>query len=161
MTAIFPYTLLKELSARMKSLLKLSGGFTLVEVLIALAILGIIIPAAVGIFAAGNNYLSGGGSETIAVKIAQERLEEVKSLKFASVQSKGFTVEGGITECYGEIEDFPRYKRVTEVTGEENPFTGEEDHLQIARIKVTVYRDGETHPQHERNIQHETLHTYR
>ncbi len=147
---------------RLRLLLTANGGFTLIEILVALAIISLIVPVAVSIIVAGSNYITHGGNETIAVKIAQERMEEVKSMGFTEMEDEGLAgVGGGITEKYGDMEDFPAFKRVTQVTFEENDIIGQNNQLKIARIKVTVYWDGHDNPEHERSIQHETLHANR
>ena len=87
-----------------RALVNAQQGFSLVEVLVALAVLGILTPAIVGIFVGGTGFLHAGGCRTTAVKIAQERIEEIKSRGFTVIAGEGYAIGEPITEDYGEIE---------------------------------------------------------
>ncbi len=133
-----------------------SKGLTLVEVLIALAIIGIMLPAVVGMLVAGSGYIIEAGEKTIGVQLAGEKLQELKERSYNCLENDGFTKPGGITEAYGDIDGFTEFKRITEVTIEERPFT-EMESIKIMRLRVRVFWNGEEEPYLERNLKQELL----
>ncbi|NIA25666.1 MAG: prepilin-type N-terminal cleavage/methylation domain-containing protein [Gammaproteobacteria bacterium] len=69
----------------MKSDAQSDHGFTLVEIAIASAILGVVIVMTVGPISSGLNLLNKSSLVTIASNLAQGRIEEVRSLSYADV----------------------------------------------------------------------------
>lgn len=143
-------------SLKPRNLIHSSGGFTLVEVLVALAIIGLVASASVKIFTAAGGYITGAGKETVGVQVARESIEHVKSMSPDEIAGYTLLSEPGLTEDYGQMEKFPGFKRVTRVSIEELNITGVP--AAIARITVTVFWNGEINPLYERSIAHETLH---
>jgi prepilin-type N-terminal cleavage/methylation domain-containing protein len=87
-----------------------NGGFTLIEILIATAILSI---GSVGVATLTAGIIQGNAFSkklTAATTLAQDQLERIKRLGYANA--------GGAagTENYGSLANDPSYKRVTAVT---------------------------------------------
>ena len=63
----------------MKERLKQNGGFTLMEILVALAILGLLIPPVIGLFtaASASNYRS--IRNTVALTVARDIMDRIKA----------------------------------------------------------------------------------
>ena len=63
----------------LKERLKQNGGFTLIEILIALAILGFLIPPVIGLFtaASGSNHRS--VRNTVALTVARDIMDRIKA----------------------------------------------------------------------------------
>jgi prepilin-type N-terminal cleavage/methylation domain-containing protein len=85
-------------------------GFTLVEILIAIFVLSVGIVAVLYMFPIGLEVGKSSQMTTIANQLAQAKIEEVMSKSCSELSS------GTSTENYGEVSDFPAYKRVTEIT---------------------------------------------
>lgn len=63
----------------MKAKKKHGGGFTLIEVLVALAILGIIIPPVIGLFAAATKSNHSSIRNTVALTLARDIMDRIKA----------------------------------------------------------------------------------
>lgn len=63
----------------LKERLKQNGGFTLIEILVALAILGLLIPPVIGLFtaASSSNYRS--LRNTVALTVARDIMDRIKA----------------------------------------------------------------------------------
>ncbi|MBW1698731.1 MAG: prepilin-type N-terminal cleavage/methylation domain-containing protein [Deltaproteobacteria bacterium] len=103
---------------------KKDSGFTLVEVLVTMVILAIALLGMAALLAGimqGNTYSN---MVTTATTLAQEKLEEVRRIGYSGVESG--------EENYGDITDFPLFKRTTNVTSD-SPAAG------MKTVTVTVY----------------------
>ena len=80
-------------------------GFTLIETILAIAILVIGIAGVLMMFAAGVKNERLAKMETCAIFLAQAKLEEAAPKPYSDISSE--------TEDYGAIEGFESYKRVT------------------------------------------------
>ena len=78
---------------RRKSLLRGSRGFSLVEVLIAMAILAVILMTLIGVFIYGYNAISRTKQLATATEICQSEVERIRRLSFDSLSglSAAFT----------------------------------------------------------------------
>lgn len=132
-------------------------GFSLVEALVALAVLGILVPAVVGIFMGGNSFLHAAADRTAAVKIAQERIEEIKSKGFAAIDTGELAMGELIPEDYGCIEGYADFRRTTMVSPEDMGLAGEGTPLNGVRITVTVYWNGRENPREEGAFEQQAL----
>jgi len=133
-----------------------SKGLTLIEVLIALAIIGIMLPAVVGMLVAGSGYIIEAGEKTTGVQLADEKIQDIKGRSYPCLEKDGYTELGGITESYGDIDGFAEFRRITEVTIEELPLT-ETESIEIMRLRVRVFWNGEEDPYLERSLKQELL----
>lgn len=77
------------------------GGFSLVEVLIAAAILGVVLLAIAGLFSTGYSNVGAAGRRTKAVELAKQKLEELRDGTFPpSTVGSPETVEGIYTRSW-------------------------------------------------------------
>ncbi|MGH7382721.1 MAG: type IV pilus modification PilV family protein, partial [Candidatus Methylomirabilales bacterium] len=58
--------------------MKSAGGFSLVEVLIAAAILGVVLLAIAGLFSTGYSNVGAAGRRTKAVELAKQKMEQLR-----------------------------------------------------------------------------------
>lgn len=115
---------------------RLVWGFTLIETMIAISILSIGIVAVLYMFPIGFKVEKSAQMETIAVYLAQTKMEEVIS---KSYDEEGMSVTTTI-EDYGSIPNFNLYKRVKEISYYDpvNSTTTDDD-LGIKKIEVSVF----------------------
>ena len=62
--------------------MKSAGGFSLVEVLIAAAILGVVLLAIAGLFSTGYSNVGAAGRRTKAVELAKQKMEQLRDGSF-------------------------------------------------------------------------------
>ena len=87
--------------------MKNERGFTLVEVLMAIIVLGIGVTALVGSSAMVTRMVGAGKSETIVAQMANDRIETLRALAFSTAThctAAGFASGGPITNSYGARE---------------------------------------------------------
>ena len=96
-------------------------GFTLLEILITIVILTVGIVIIVGLFGTGLVSSFDAENTTIAMNLAQRRMEEVRNLNFTT---------GIVDEAKAEIDGFPGFQREVEVT---------EPETDLKEVRVTVY----------------------
>jgi type IV pilus assembly protein PilV len=94
----------------MKFLKSSTGGFSLVEVMVGMVILGIGMCGLAGMGTLTVKANAIGMKTTTASTLAQERMEYVKGLKYSQLGA------AGTTEAYGNISNYNTFKRVTTVT---------------------------------------------
>jgi prepilin-type N-terminal cleavage/methylation domain-containing protein len=75
--------------------MKNTRGFSLIEVLIAAAILGVVLLAIAGLFSTGYSNVGSGGRRTKAVAMAKQKIEELRDGVFPpSTTGSPETLEG-------------------------------------------------------------------
>ena len=115
-------------------------GITLVEVLVAAAVLTVGILAALSAMAIGFSGVEAAHRSSVALFLAEERLEQVRGFALGPPPAQGpsrLATEPFPAEPYGTIAGYPGYRRLTEVTVE--PEGLRDTH----RVAVTVfYRTG-------------------
>jgi len=89
---------------------KKTEGFTLIELLVAAFILTVAISGVLSSFPLGAKIGNSAQLSSVASQLAQAKIEEIISKSYDEIAT------GTETEAYGVISDFPRYKRVTEVS---------------------------------------------
>lgn len=94
-----------------------SLGFSLIEVVGAVAILIFILSGALGIFWQGLKVAVNSRKRTIAYSLAREKIEE---------NYRWPLVNGEFNENYGQIRDFPEFRR----------FTSIQDYLGVWQLKL-------------------------
>lgn len=85
------------------------SGFTLIEIIIATAILAVGIVAIMNMFSLGVQIAGFNQKATTAAYLAQARMEEQMSLPYFNLEPSQNT------EDYGTIADFQGYKRITDI----------------------------------------------
>ena len=68
--------------ARRDDSMKSAGGFSLVEVLIAAAILGVVLLAIAGLFSTGYSNVGAAGRRTKALELAKQKMEQLRDGSF-------------------------------------------------------------------------------
>ena len=87
------------------------SGVTLVEILFALAVIGVGLVAVATAFPAATSGVEAGRQQTTAVFLAEHRLEQIKGTAFANITAANFPAEN-----YGSIPTAPRYRRTVTIT---------------------------------------------
>ena len=90
------------------------GGFTLVELLFAVAVIMVGLVALVAGFTHAVGGIETGKQQTTATFLAEQRLEQIKGTTFANVTAANFPAE-----AYNSIASAPGYRRATAIT--DNP----------------------------------------
>jgi len=109
-------------------------GFTLLDNLIALAILSIVLLGLVGLATTVVRGNAISKSRTIGLTLVQDKIEDTRRSGFNYALIEDQTVE----EAYGSITEYPRFRRVT-VTQVHKPVIG------MQTVTVTVYWSGDAH----------------
>lgn len=116
-------------------------GFTLIEIIIAIAILAIGIVAVLQAFPSGLHLAKVSQMTTVASHLAQAGLEEALAKSYQSVSVST------TTEDYGEIANFSSYKRITvincvspiDLSAGSCDYDLVNDPYPMKKIEVTVY----------------------
>jgi prepilin-type N-terminal cleavage/methylation domain-containing protein len=95
-------------------------GFLLLELLVAVAVLGIVLVPLLGMFLGGAVNNAHSRMVTTAAHLAREKMEELRSLGYCRAES-------GFEEA---VDQFPAYSRLVEVGNME---------MDIKKITVTVF----------------------
>ena len=113
-------------------------GFTMVEVLIATAIIGVALIAVMLGFGYATTGTEVGRQQTTAVFLAEQRVEAVRSIGVNVGAANYWTdpqIAAGVTqEAYGAIPNAPGYRRVTTITDAPPP-----PPVNWKRIQVDVF----------------------
>ena len=112
------------------------GGFTLAEVLMAVAVIGLGLLAVMMGFNYATTGTEAGRQQTTALFLAEQRVEAVRSIA-VNVAAANYWVdpqiaEGATTEAYGTIPNAAKYRRVTTITNSLPP-------INWKRIQVDVF----------------------
>lgn len=112
------------------------AGFTLLETTIALVLMMIAALGAASVFSYSINYNSGGSDRLVALAIAQEQLERIRSGQFNSTTTDTI-LNGGISVRDGIIGNGKRY--VLTITIDDDPTTPVPDIIATTNLKrITV-----------------------
>lgn len=109
-------------------------GFTLLETLVALAVLCVGFLAVAGVMVGTQRGRSFSAAATGAVVCAQDKMEEMMRVGYTGLPS----VDWSSSEDYGAIVDYPRFKRVVTVAAA-HPAAG------MKTVAVTVYWRSDRH----------------
>jgi prepilin-type N-terminal cleavage/methylation domain-containing protein len=110
-------------------------GFTLIEMLIAVFVLAIGIVAVIGAFPLGTYLQKSGQLNTVAIQLAQAKMEEISSNSYDDI------LVGITEEDYGSISSFLSFKRNTEISffDPDNPEVPPAGDLGIKKIEISVF----------------------
>jgi prepilin-type N-terminal cleavage/methylation domain-containing protein len=103
-------------------------GFTLIELMAAVTILAIVIAPTLGLFSASFKNNRAAKEKTVAVALAQAKIEELKAVHYQELSA----LEGEPIEEI-PVEEGSKYSRRTEIAQLEP---------KLLEINVTVYWDG-------------------
>ncbi len=117
-------------------------GYSYIELLVAVAILGLVAAPLLALFTGSFSSIAGAGIMSSAINLCREQMETVKARGYEEAYS--FYVAGSGNPSYVEenIPGHPHYIRITEVA-----LINPEDELlppgsELLSIKITVYRTG-------------------
>lgn len=88
------------------------SGYTFVEILVALTILGIVVVPFLGFFSSSFAAITNSGSQTRAINLCRDKIEILKAEEFASVYSS-FVTEGKNPLVENDITHHPGMQRTT------------------------------------------------
>lgn len=120
----------------LKRLLNNAEGYTFVELLVAVTILGLLIPPLLSLFSSSFLSVKNAGCQTVAVNLCRDRIETLKSLGYDYLEELYHDQSSTpLVEEY--ISDNPGYRRETAVQffNDYEPYSG----LDLLLIQVTVY----------------------
>ena len=112
------------------------AGFTVLETTIALVVMMIAALGAASVFSYSVNYNSGGSDRLVALALAQEQLEKIRSAQFNSTVTDQILI-GGTSSQSGVIRMGKRY--VVTKTIDDDPTTGTTDVIAATTLKrITI-----------------------
>ena len=112
------------------------AGFTLFETTIALVVMMIAALGAASVFSYSINYNSGGSDRLVALALAQEQLERIRSGQFNSTTTDSILV-GGTSVQAGLVRNGKRYVLTTTI--DDDPTTPDLDIIATTSLKrITV-----------------------
>jgi Tfp pilus assembly protein PilV len=112
------------------------AGFTLFETTIAMVVMMIAALGAASVFSYAVNYNSGGSDRLVALALAQEQLERIRSGQFNSTTTDTI-LNGGTSVQSGLIRNGKRYVLTTTI--DDNPLTAATDVVPTTSLKrITV-----------------------
>lgn len=112
------------------------AGFTLFETTISMVVMMIAALGAASVFSYSINYNSGGSDRLVALALAQEQLERIRSGQFNSTTTDTI-LNGGTSIQSGLIRNGKRYVLTTTI--DDNPATATADVIPTTSLKrITV-----------------------
>jgi prepilin-type N-terminal cleavage/methylation domain-containing protein len=119
--------------------LRASGGYTFIELLIAITILGFVITPFIGLFSFSFSSIARAGHQSAAVNLCRVKLETLKAEGYDNVYA-GFITAANNPLLETDLPAMPGYRRVTEVSPVEiNSFPVMEEPVELLQVAVSVY----------------------
>ncbi|MDY6826635.1 MAG: type II secretion system protein [Bacillota bacterium] len=121
-----------------KSILPARDGYTLVELLIAVTLLGVIAVPVLALFVGSSSWIAGARCRSTALNLCRERIEDLRSAGCGEVIPFYLPAESFPT-IENEIQGYPGFQRKTDVSplqlewGTDPPFQP-----QVLMVEVTV-----------------------
>ena len=113
------------------------SGFTLVEILVAMAILMIGLVAVMQWFPLGTAGVETGRRQSTGVFLAEQRIEQIKAWSLPGGPGFATIVNGGAccaNDAFGAIPGYPEYQRTVTISPGPTPTT------QLVRVQVQYRR---------------------
>lgn len=122
-----------------KALLRSAGGYTFVELLVAITILGFVAAPFIGLFYNCFSAITIAGRQTGAINLCRDKMESVKAGGYQAVYDR--YVSGESPAVFSEeLTAGPGFRRITEVKPLLISTAGTPQlTLDLLQIKVTVY----------------------
>lgn len=115
------------------------AGFSLMEALIACALISIGLVATSQGLTVGLGGVESGRQQSVAVFLAEQRLEQVRAAALADPKLVNVTAANFPAEAYGTITSGARYRRTVAITNFVGPAGGLPTGTAGARVDVTVF----------------------
>lgn len=119
------------------------NGYSFIELLVAVAILGLVTAPLLAMFTGSFSSIAGAGRKSAAINLCREKIEILKAGGYEEVYDS-YLVSGGFM-IEDDIPGWPGYSRVTEV----KDLAPGSDYLpagsKLLSVKVTVYWQGGTY----------------
>jgi len=121
-----------------KILLKNNFGYSLIEIMVAVAILGIVTAPFLTIFSESFSSIVESGKKSTAINLGREKMETVKSGGYD--QAYEYFIAGSESPLVEDsIINFPGYLRITEVAPANLETYSLPAEIELLSIKITVY----------------------
>ena len=120
--------------------LRLNGGYTFIELLVAIAILGIVVTPFLALFSTSYLSINSAGRQSAAINLCREQMETVRSLDCSTLQSVYLDDYTSLPQIENPIAGFTGFRRATTV--EPFIFTCQNEpsfELELLFVKVTVF----------------------
>ena len=98
---------MKKLMRKLNS----NRGYSLIEVFIAMVVLSIVLLGMAGLINITVNINRNSAEKTVAISLAQDKMEETIAKGYLTLSSTNQTV----TEAYGDMANYLSYRRVTDI----------------------------------------------
>lgn len=113
-----------------------NDGYTFIELLVAITLLGLIIAPFLGLFGTSYSAIVRAGQQSTALNLCRDRVEWVKARGFSYFAAYPNS-NGALTLIEEDLPEEPGYRRITEVAAVHiNP--PEQPDLEIPLLHVTV-----------------------
>lgn len=119
--------------------LRASGGYTFIELLIAITILGFVVTPFISLFSFSFSSIARAGHQSAAANLCRSKIETLKAEGYDTVYTCFITAANNpLLET--DLPTMPGYRRVTEVSSVEiNSLPEIEEPAELLLIAVTVY----------------------
>ncbi len=120
--------------------IRLNGGYTFIELLIAITILGIVIAPFLALFSGSFLAISSAGRQSAAVNLCREQMETIKSSGCSTLHTAYLEGSGSYSNIEETIDGFNGFRRNTSI--ETFTFSCESEpslELDLLLIEVTVH----------------------
>ncbi|MGM0651706.1 MAG: type II secretion system protein [Bacillota bacterium] len=98
-----------------KSVFQSSSGYTFIELLIALTILGLIVTPILMMFSGSLLAINNAGHNSAAINLCRQQMESIKALGYESALLLYSSDNGNNSHRENNINGFPEFERVTTV----------------------------------------------
>jgi prepilin-type N-terminal cleavage/methylation domain-containing protein len=115
------------------------AGFTLVELLIAVAMIGLGLTAVVAGLSYGLAGIESGAQQSAATFLAEQRIEQARAIAAAKPDLSTLTAAALPAEAYNSIAGYPKYRRTVAITNFVGPAGGLPAGTSGARVDVNVF----------------------
>ena len=109
-------------------------GYSLIEILVSFAILGLLIPPLTGLFTQSFSAMKNAGHRTIAANLGREQVEQLKAIGYEKLYAS-FTEEGIFIILEDPVPEYTMFKRTSIV---ENYFPESLDYSDLKLLQITV-----------------------
>jgi len=127
-----------------KSILRSNSGYTFIELLVALTILGLMVTPILMLFSGSFLSIGNAGNQSAAVSLCRQQMEKVKALGYDSALDLCPAGNGNSNNIEDNIEGFKGFRRATTVSPYILSCTNDPDlEVELLLIEITVtWSDG-------------------